>query len=174
MRKELLKIANERFFNEIFFLKEMYYLNLEDRDPIGAASIVKQMLQLYPDEWEPVYYGVKLSLLTNTRTTFDTFRKLSVAKGIPAHFILLFDLSFAVISRDSQAASHLLVEGKRRFPQLTYFLHLLEYPVQDVFGEDSKRAKKAKKTIVDSVEMYCLQNLRYQRHGENDSAEKSP
>ncbi|MDD1678265.1 MAG: hypothetical protein LUO93_03665 [Methanomicrobiales archaeon] len=168
MRKELLKIANERFFNDLFFLRETYYLNLEERDPIGAASIVKQMLQQYPDDWESIYYGIKLSLLTNTRTTFDTFRKLSVAKGIPASLIHLFDLSFAVISRDREASTHLLSAGKREYHSLSYFLHLLEYLVQDVFSEDQKRSRKAKKTLVDAVEMFCLFTIRRQHHIEND------
>jgi hypothetical protein len=162
MRKELLKIANERFFNELFFLRETYYLNLEERDPIGAAGIVKQMLQQYPDDWEPIYYGIKLSLLTNTRTTFDTFRRLSVAKGIPASLLLLFDLSFAVISRDRNTCTRLFLMGKRKYSSLSYFLHPLEYLVQESFSEDQKRSRKAKKTLIDSIELFCLHTIRRQ------------
>ncbi len=162
MRKELLKIASERFFSDLFFLREAYHLNLEERDPIGAAGIVKQMLQLYPEDWEPVYLGIKLSLLTNTRSTFDTFRKLAVAKNVPASLILLFDLSFAVVSRDRDACSHLLSTGKRRYTSLQYFLHPLEYLVQDVFLEDQKRSRKAKRMVIDSIELFCLQAMRRQ------------
>jgi hypothetical protein len=169
MRKELLKIANERFFDDLFFLRETYYLDLEERDPIGAAGIVKQMLQLYPEDWEPVYYGIKLSLLTNTRSTFDTFRRLGMAKGIPPSLLLLFDLSFAVISRDRNTCSHLILSGKRNYPSISYFLYPLEYLIQDAFLEDPKRSRKAKRTVIDAIELFCLYVIRRQHQAGTDA-----
>ncbi len=160
MRKELCKVANERFFQEMFFLRETYHLYLEERDPIGAAGIVKQMIQQYPEDLEPIYYGIKLSLLTATRQTYDTFRKLAIAKNMPQHCLLLLDLGFSVILRDRPTAEACLQQGKKQQASLQYYFLLLEYLVQDAFSEDSKRVKRAKKTILDTIELYCLPILR--------------
>lgn len=159
MRKELLKIANERFFNDMFFMRETYHLNLEERDPIGAAGIVKQMIQMHPEALEPIYYGIKLSLLTSTRNTFTTFRTLAVTKGMPPHLLFLLDLAFATVSKDLQSITQLLQEGKKQFPELLYLIYPLEYALQDVFSEDPKKIKRAKKMVIDAIELFTLQVL---------------
>jgi len=160
MRKELLKIAGERFFNEMSFLRESYYLNLEDRDPIGAAGIVKQMIQQYPEDLEPVYYGIKLSLLTSTKSTYETFRKLAVVRGMPPQNVMLLDLAFAVVSRDRQMVEALFRDIRKKYLPLHFLLIPLEFIVQEVFGEDAKRAKHARKVALESIEQFILQTIR--------------
>ena len=159
MRKELLKIANERFFNDMFFMRETYHLNLEEKDPIGAAGIVKQMIQMHPEALEPIYYGIKLSLLTSTRNTFTTFRTLAVNKGMPPSILFLLDLAFATVSKDHKTTTQLLQDGKKKFPELLYLIYPLEYTLQDVFSDDPKKIKRAKKTVIDAIELYTLQVL---------------
>jgi hypothetical protein len=159
MRKELLKTANERFFSDMFFMRETYQLNLEEKDPIGAAGIVKQMIQMHPEALEPIYYGIKLSLLTSTRNTFTTFRTLAVNKGMPSTLLFLLDLAFATVSKDHQSITQLLQNGKKQFPELLYLINPLEYILQDVFSDDPKKIKRAKKTVIDAIELYTLQVL---------------
>lgn len=67
MRKRLLDIAAEHFYTDISFLREMFYYKLENRDAAGAAGVVNQLLKQYPDELEPIYLGLKLSLLTTKK-----------------------------------------------------------------------------------------------------------
>ena len=73
MRKRLLEIGAERFYSDIHFLREMYYYNLENRDAGGAAGVVNQLIKQYPDELEPIYLGLKLSLLTTKKITLPEF-----------------------------------------------------------------------------------------------------
>ena len=84
IKEELLNIAIERFYNDMFFLRELYKLKLENRDAGGVAGVVKQMTQQYPDDIEPIYYGLKLSIITSRMDTYFRFRKLAVNKSIPA------------------------------------------------------------------------------------------
>ncbi len=160
MRLELLKIATERFFDDMVFLRESFYIRLEERDAIGAAGIVKQMMQQYPEDLEPIYYGMKLASLTAVRSTYDTFRKLAIAKGMPPHLIQLQDLAFALLSREKQNALQQLRELKRRSPSLPHYATALEYIALDFFHEDEKRAKRAKKALLDSIDQFCLQTLK--------------
>ncbi|MDD1677364.1 MAG: hypothetical protein LUQ40_06475 [Methanomicrobiales archaeon] len=160
MRLELLKIAIERFFDDMDFLRESYYLRLEERDAIGAAGIVKQMLQQYPDALEPIYFGIKLSLLTTVRTTYDSFRKLAVAKGMPTHILQLLDLAFSLMVKDAPGANTILRDLKQRANSYQYYAITLEYLAHDVFGADEKRARRAKKAVLDSLDAFCIQTLR--------------
>jgi hypothetical protein len=160
MRLELLKIANERFFDDMDFLRESFYLRLEERDAIGAAGIVKQMLQQYPDALEPVYFGIKLSLLTTSRSTYESFRRLAVTKGMPPHILQLLDLAFTLMNKDSAGANALLRELRKGTNVHRYYAILLEYLAHDLFGPDEKRARRAKKTILDSLDAFCILTLR--------------
>ena len=83
MRKRLLDIGSEHFYTDITFLREMYYYKLENRDAGGAAGIVNQLIKQYPDELEPIYLGLKLSLLTTRKITYQSFRKLALSKRMP-------------------------------------------------------------------------------------------
>ena len=59
MRGELLKIASERYFSDMFFLRDLYHFKIESRDASGATAVVRQMMQQHPDELEPIYYGMQ-------------------------------------------------------------------------------------------------------------------
>jgi hypothetical protein len=159
MRKELLKIAIERFFDDMVFLREAYLIRIEERDAIGAAGIVKQMMQQFPDDLEPIYYGIRLSLLTSTKTTYETFRRLSIAKGMSPQMIQLLDLGIALMTRDKQSAFLLLKEMKRRPGNMQHYTTSLEYIAQDLFIDDEKRARRAKKVILESLDQYCTRQL---------------
>lgn len=160
MRKRLLDIGSEHFYTDITFLREMYYYKLENRDAEGAAGIVNQLIKQYPDELEPVYLGLKLSLLTTKKITYHSFRKLALSKGMPAQIIELFDFSFELLNREPKEAFNRLGDFEKEFPKMQYFAVALRYIAADFSSPDEVRVKRAKKALLDAIEQYCTEELR--------------
>ena len=160
MRKRLLDIGSEHFYTDITFLREMYYYKLENRDAGGAAGIVNQLIKQYPDELEPVYLGLKLSLLTTKKITYHSFRKLALSKGMPAQVIELFDFSFELLNREPKEAFNRLADFEREFPDLQYFATVLRYMAADFASTEEVRVRRAKKALLDAIEQFCLVELK--------------
>ncbi len=159
-RKELLKFAVERFYNDLEFLRESYNQAVEERDGIGASGVVKQMMQQYPDNLEPVYYGVKLSLLSNSRESYFSFRNLAKEKEMPQYLIQLLDYAYYVIYDDKDEAEITLRDLKKRYRALRFYMITLEYLTNDIFNGDKKKAKYAKMIFFDSLNEYMLQVIK--------------
>ena len=100
MRKRLLDISSERFYNDIHFLRVMFYYYLDNRDAGGAAGVLNHLIKLYPDDLDPIYLGLKFSLLTKKKITYHSFRKLAIQKGMPVYTIYLFDVAFDLLVMD--------------------------------------------------------------------------
>jgi hypothetical protein len=160
IKEELLGIATERFFNDMYFLRELYKLKLENRDAGGVAGVVRQMTQQFPDEPEPVYYGMKLAIMTTHADVFYRFRKMAVAKNIPRTVLALLDFGFEMMSGRKYEAHACLDEIKLVFGPHHYFVTLLEYVARDIFSDDEKKARQAKKALIDSIDQYCLTLLK--------------
>ncbi len=91
MRKRLLDISSERFYNDFHFLRVMYYYYLDNRDASGAAGVLNHLIKQYPDDLEPIYLGLRFSLLTKKKITYHSFRKLRtrrVCRSIPSTFLM--------------------------------------------------------------------------------------
>ncbi|MDD1661308.1 MAG: hypothetical protein LUQ49_02460 [Methanomicrobiales archaeon] len=159
MKNELLKIATERFFDDMFFLKEMYRFRLETRDGDGAKAVVRQMIQQFPDGLEPLYFGLMISLLSPKKSTYDGFRKLLLMKGVPEHIPALMDVAFEVMSNNPRQALASLREVKGRFPQFDFYFVSLEYLLSETSAEDPKRSRRARKALVDSLDRFCMKEL---------------
>ena len=160
IREELLGVAVERFFDDMYFLRELYHLKLEKRDAGGVAGVVRQMTQQFPEDPEPVYYGMKLSIITTHADLYYKFRKLALAKNVPRNALVLLDFGFEVMSGRKHEAFACLDEIKMVFGHHHFYVPLLEYAVHDVFSEDEKKVKQAKKVLIDSIDRYCLQLLK--------------
>ncbi len=160
MRKRLLDIGSEHFYTDMTFLREMYYYKLENRDAGGAAGIVNQLIKQYPDELEPVYLGLKLSLLTTKKITYHSFRKLALSKGMPAQVIELFDFSFELLNREPKEAFNRLADFEREFSDLQYFATVLRYIAADFASTEEVRVRRAKKALLDAIEQFCLVELK--------------
>jgi len=160
MKKRLLDIGAAQFYNDISFLREMYYLNLEKKDAGGAAGIVNQMLRQYPDKLEPIFLGLKLSLLTTKKITYHSFRKLAITKGMPVHTIELFDFASALLNNDGKEAFGYLTDIEKEYPWLGYFVTALRYIAKDFQSEDETRKKGAKKALLDAIDKYCMEVIR--------------
>jgi tetratricopeptide (TPR) repeat protein len=160
MKKRLLEIGSEQFYNDINFLREMYYFKLDSKDAGGAAGVVNQLIKQYPDNLEPVFLGLKLSLLTTKKITYHSFRKLALTKGMPPHTIELFDFAFDLLNKDTKEALGHLSDIEKNFPWLEYYVITLRYLAKDFFSDDETRQKMAKKALLDSIEKYCVEVLR--------------
>ncbi|PKL64270.1 MAG: hypothetical protein CVV32_10035 [Methanomicrobiales archaeon HGW-Methanomicrobiales-3] len=160
MRKRLLDIGSEHFYTDITFLREMYYYKLENRDAGGAAGIVNQLIKQYPNELEPVYLGLKLSLLTTKKMTYHSFRKLALSKGMPAQIIELFDFSFELLNREPKEAFNRLADFEREFSDLQYFATVLRYIAADFSSSEDVRVRRAKKALLDAIEQFCFVELK--------------
>ncbi|MEA2034840.1 MAG: hypothetical protein U9N40_05055 [Euryarchaeota archaeon] len=155
-RKELLKIAVERFYNDLDFLRESYNQAVEQRDGMGASGVVKQMMQQYPNNLEPIYYGIKLSLLSNSIESYFTFRDLAKEKEMPQYLIQLLDYAYYTIHDNKNEAEITLRDLKKRYKSLYFYMITLEYLANDVFTGDEKKAKYAKMIFFDSLNEYVL------------------
>ena len=163
MKSELLKIATERFFDDMFFLKEMYHFRLETGDGDGATGVVRQMIQQFPDGLEPLYFGLMISLLSMKKTTYDGFRKLLLMKGIPEHIPSIMDVAYQVMNNDPRQALAILRELKGKFPRFDFYFVSLEYLLADTSAQDQKRNKRARKMLIDSIDRFCLNELGIER-----------
>jgi hypothetical protein len=160
MRKRLLDISSERFYNDIHFLRVMFYYYLDGRDAGGAAGVLNHLIRQYPDNLEPIYLGLKFSLLTKKKITYHSFRKLAISKGMPAPVVYLFDVAFALLNREKTDALNHIAEFEKELPYLLYYITTLRYLADDFFSADEKQVKKAKKTLLDSIDQYCLEELK--------------
>jgi len=160
MRKRLLDIGAERFYADIHFLREMYYYKLENRDAAGAAGVVNQLIKQYPDNLEPIYLGLKLSLLTTKKITYHSFRKLATVKGMPPHILELCDFTFDLLNNEQKEAITRITDFEMEFPQFRHYSITLRYIANDFLSNDEIRIKKAKIALLDSLEQFCLLELK--------------
>ncbi len=160
IREELLKIAIANFYQDMFFLRELFKLKLESRDAAGVAGVVKQMTQQYPDEIEPVYYGLKVAILTAKIDIYYRFRKLALEKNMPQNALLLLDFGFELMSGKHYEALACLEEIKTRFGPNHFYVTLLEYVTHDFLSEDEKKVRQAKKAMIDSLDQYCMKLIK--------------
>ncbi|MDD1706220.1 MAG: hypothetical protein LUQ12_04200, partial [Methanoregulaceae archaeon] len=156
MRGELLAIASERYYDDMVFIRELYSYKIEERDAAGAAAVVKQMIQHYPDELEPVYYGLKLSIISQQATAYGRFRHMAITKKMPDTILYLLDFSFEMVTGKKTEAHAILEKIKTRLAGKNHYLTLIEYLAEDAFSDDEKRSKKARKILMDSIDQYCL------------------
>jgi hypothetical protein len=160
IREELLSVAIANFYKDMFFLRELYKLKIESRDAAGVAGVVKQMTQQYPDEIEPIYYGLKVAILTAKIETYYRFRKMALEKKMPRNALLLLDFGFELMSGKHYEALACLKEIGTRFGPNHYYVTLLEYVAHDFISEDEKKVKQAKKAMIDSLDQYCMKLIK--------------
>jgi hypothetical protein len=159
MRKRLLDISSERFYNDFHFLRVMYNYYLDKRDAGGAAGVLNNLIRQYPDDLEPIYLGLKFSLLTKKKITYHSFRKLADSKNMPIHMTYLFDIAFDLLNGEKKDGLSRIAQFESDFPRLQYYATMLRYIASDLFSDDEKSVKKARKAILDSIDQYCEKEL---------------
>jgi hypothetical protein len=118
------------------------------------------MTQQFPDDIEPVYYGLRLAVMASRGETYSRFRKLAVSKNFPANILLFLDFAFELMSGKQYEALACLDEIRARFGPHHYYVILLDYVTHDFQSDDEKKVKKAKKVLVDSLDHYCMKLLK--------------
>lgn len=160
MRRQILDVAQNRFYNEMVFLREAFLFALEEGKGTDAAGVVKLMIQQYPQSVEPFYYGMLLSFRTVTKSGYHTFRKQAAENGMPPYVLGLLDLSFSLFSGLESESFARLEDMKRKYPSSAYYLDLLRYLAHDIYSGEKTRANKAKKALLDSVDEYVRQIMK--------------
>ena len=135
MRKRLLDISSERFYNDFHFLRVMYYYYLDNRDASGAAGVLNHLIRQYPDDLEPIYLGLRFSLLTKKKITYHSFRKLANQKGMPLNTISLFDVAYDLLNGDKADALSRITDFEKEFPYLQFYATTLRYIAWRLFLE---------------------------------------
>jgi hypothetical protein len=72
----------------------------------------------------------------------------------------LFDLSFDLLNQDKKAAMSKIAEFEREFPQFQFYITTLRYIATDFFSDNETRVKRAKKSLIDSIDQYCTEELK--------------
>ncbi|HZK30157.1 MAG TPA: hypothetical protein VFC43_02835, partial [Methanoregula sp.] len=136
---------------------------LDNRDAGGAAGILNHLIKQYPDDLEPIYLGLRFSLLTKKKITYHSFRKLASTKGMPVHTIYLFDVAFDLLNGEKMDALNRISEFEKEFPHLQFYATILKYLANDFFLNDEIQVNRAKKALLDSIDQYCSEEIRMKR-----------
>lgn len=158
--RRLLDMAVERFPDNKYFLALAFNLNIEQRNGSGAATVVKQMMQQYPDDHEPIYFGLKLAILGSQPGSYASFRKLAILKQFPRHPLLLLDVVLEVMGNRKNEGYTAFLEAKKEFSGQEHYIMALEYILHDFIEGDEERANRAKAAFFASVDQYCMHTLR--------------
>ncbi|WP_298670182.1 hypothetical protein [uncultured Methanofollis sp.] len=160
MKDQILKVAQNRFFQDREFLQEAFDSAIEEGDGGRAAGVVKQMIQQYPESAEPFYFGMLLSLRTTTRSGYHTFRKQAIEKRMPPYIASLLDIAFSALSGRGTESYVRIRDMKKKYPSMDYYLTPVNYLAHEISSEDEKQVKKAKKALIDSIDAYCRETLK--------------
>lgn len=159
-RRHYLTRAIGQFPDDRYFLAEAFDTCLELRDGSGAAGIVKQMMQRYPDDHEPLYFGLKLAILGEQPRSYTSFRKLAIIKEFPGHLLLILDVALEVMSDNKAGSYPCFEEAKRGLPGQNHYITALEYILRDSVEGDEEQSKQAKAAFFASIDQYCMHVLK--------------
>ena len=159
-RQHLLDYALERFPDNRSFLVEAFDTRVKLCSGSGAAAIVKQMMQQYPDDHGSLYFGMKLAILGAQPKSYASFRKLAILNGFPRHLLLLLDAVLVVMCNHKTESYLCFEEAKKALAWRSHYIAALEYILRDFIEGDDDRAKRAKSTLFSSVDQYCMNVLK--------------
>jgi hypothetical protein len=69
-------------------------------------------------------------------------------------------VAFDLLNGDKTEAFNRFAEFEKEFPQFQYYATTLRYIAGDFFSNDEMQVKKARKALLDSVDQYCLEELK--------------
>jgi hypothetical protein len=159
-RRHLLDRATERFPDNKHFLAEAFNAYVEQRNGSSAAAVVKQMMQQYPEDHEPIYFGLKLAILGSQPGSYASFRKLALLKQFPRHLLLMLDAVLEVMCNHKTESYLCFEEAKKASSGWDYYVTILEYILRDFIEGDADRAKRARSAFFTSVDQYCTHILK--------------
>ncbi|MDD2474047.1 MULTISPECIES: hypothetical protein [unclassified Methanoculleus] len=153
---KMLQIGLVRFPVDMLFYREAYHLKFEQGDLADAMGLIRDMLQRFPDDPEPVYYGLRTALYLPRGGEFGEFRKLAEEKKMPGHVLCLIDYAYAFFRRKSGPANRCLDEFRRKYPSLDYYSDLLRFLTTDI-----REAQDASnRAVFTSIDHFCKKMLK--------------
>jgi hypothetical protein len=85
---------------------------------------------------------------------------MAVTKKMPSNVLALLDFEFELVAGKKTETYACLEEIRNRVLSKSHYLILIEYATDDAFSDVEKRAKVAKKAILDSLDLYCMKILK--------------
>lgn len=159
-RRTLLGRATERFPDDRYFLADAFAVHVEQRNGSAAAAVVKQMMQQYPDDPGPIYFGLKLAILGSQPASYASFRKLAILKQFPRHLLLMLDAVLEVMCGHKTESYLCFEEARKASPGREYYITALEYILRDFVEGDEERSKRARSVFFTTVDQYCMHALK--------------
>ncbi len=151
---KMLQIGLIRFTDDMLFYREAYHLKFEQGDLGDALGLIRDMLQRFPDDPEPVYYGLRTALYLPREGEFNEFRKLAEEKKLPGHVLCLIDYTYAFLRGKRVQAGLCLDEFRRKYPSLNYYSDMLGF-VTAAGAHDG-----ANTAVFTSVDHFCKKMLK--------------
>jgi tetratricopeptide (TPR) repeat protein len=152
---KMLQIGLIRFPDEIFFYREAYHLKFEQGDLADAMGLIRDLVQRFPDDLEPVYYGLRTTLYLPGEE-FNTFRKAAERLKMPGHVLCLLDYAYAFLRGRRGQATLCLDEFQRKYPSLNYYSDMLRFVTTDIPPTE----KGVNAAVFTSVDHFCKRMLK--------------
>ncbi|WP_292521316.1 hypothetical protein [Methanoculleus sp.] len=153
---KMLQIGLIRFPGDILFYREAYHLKFEQGDLGDALGLIRDMLQKFPDDPEPVYYGLRTALYLPREAEFNEFRRLADERKMPGHVLCLIDYAYAFLRGRRGQAALCLEEFRRKYPSLNYYSDLLGFAT----AETTVRPDGVNRAIFTSIDHFCKRMLK--------------
>mgnify|MGYP000848494433 FL=1 len=154
---KLLQIGLVRFPGDMLFYREAYNLKFDQGDLADALGLISDMLQRFPDDLEPVYYGLRTTLYLPREGEFNRFRTLAEEKKMPGHVLCLIDYVYAFLRGRKEQANLCLDEFRRKYPSLSYYSDLLRFATT---ADLPARPEGINQAIFSSVDQFCKRMLK--------------
>ena len=152
---KMLQIGLIRFPDEIFFYREAYHLKFEQGDLADALGLIRDLVQRFPDDLEPVYYSLRTTLYLPGEE-FNTFRKSAEQLKMPGHVLCLLDYAYAFLRGRRGQATLCLDEFQRKYPSLNYYSDILRFITADIPPTE----KGVNAAVFTSVDNFCKRMLK--------------
>ncbi len=153
---KMLQIGLIRFPADMLFYREAYHLKFEQGDLGDALGLIRDMIQRFPGDPEPVYYGLRTALYLPREGVFNEFRTLAGSMEMPGHVLSLIDYTYAYLRGRQGQATLCLEEFHRKYPSLNYYSDLLRF----VTADPPAGRKGACRAVFVSVDHFCRRMLK--------------
>lgn len=153
---KLLQIGLVRFPDDITFYREAYHLKFKQGDLGDTLSFIYDMLEKFPADPEPIYYGLRTSLYVPQDTDYNNFRKLAEESEMPERVLYLIDYGHAVFRGRPDKAALFISELQKRYPSLKYYLDLLQF----ITSEAPAHSDSVNAAIFTSIDGFCKRVLK--------------
>ncbi len=152
---KMLQVALVRFPDDMLFFREAYRMRFEQAELSDALGLVRAMREKFPDDLEPIYYGIRTAFYLSGDAEFNEFRNLAVEKGMAGHVLAVADFAHAYLRGKQNQALLCLGDFKRKYPSLQYYADLLEFVVADCSGT----VDGSRQVVFRSVDNYCIRMI---------------